>query len=190
MNRSLLFIVTIYLIAALIGWRFVLPVIDLVKAQRTEVKVWQDKLSQANAALQKLQVLKTKYQAVGEAANKVLAAVPSGEDVKGLLVQVEELASQNGLILSSVSFASAAAAAKDEPAAAAVSTGGSSVKSLTITLALSGEYNNLKNFLQAAENNLRLMDISSINFGAAAQAGAESASQNYTVKMNTYYVNN
>lgn len=167
-------------------WQIFLPAYGEVSSLRQERDDWELKLNETRKLREKLGELDKKYSALGSEAEKMAAAVPLKEDISGLLVQFEALSSQNGLILDSIAFSSPVK--KQEAAAAPTSTGGETTlsagaKNTVIDIGLSGTENALRNFLKAVENNLRLMDVSSVVFNVSAS----SEPTNFQVLINAYY---
>lgn len=204
-------IYTIIILLALAGaavWFLILPVYDGISAARTELAVQEKKIKEAEESKAKLLQLQEKYETLKAEEEKILSAVPNKGDVPGLLIQLEALSSQNGLILNSIDFSypaetqktHAAAVDADEsqktsspaggtmalPAALAAAPAAPSVKTLSMNLSLSGNYEAFKNFLKAVENNLRLTDVVFTNF-SYGQSGPESATGKLSVTMDVYY---
>src|SRR3989339_1617169 len=107
MNRPIVIIIIFIALTALVAWQYFMPIFDKVSELRGDLKTWQGKLNETQALSRKLEFLKNKYNTMSDEIERVNQAVPKGEDIPGLLVQLEQLASQNGLILNSVSFAMA-----------------------------------------------------------------------------------
>ena len=226
MNKPAIIIIIFVALTALVAWQYFMPVFDKVSVLREELKTWQAKLDDTQALGRKLESLKKKYDTMTEEVERVSQAIPKGEDVPGLLVQLEQLASQNGLILNNVSFAvvqakksktttvaseegAAADAAKpglataSESGASTASTGSTAaqkssapagVKTLAVDLSLTGAQNSFKTFLSAIEENLRVMDVATINFAGKSSSGDskssssnESSSQDFEISLNTYF---
>lgn len=199
MKRLHIFLLLI-LALVLIGWFLVWPAFQEVFQGREALALWQQKSVQAQESKQKLTDLEAKYETMQEEENRVLNAVPPSEDIPGLLIQMEALASQNGLILTSLNFVypeseKGARAVLMEtgdsgqaPASSAVTLPSASLPAgvdiLTLNLKLSGNYNSLKNFLKAIENNLRLTDVSTINF-SKEKTGSDLGELN--IGLNVYY---
>jgi len=129
---------------------------------------------------------------------KIKKILPVGTDIPGLFSQLQALAEANEIILVNISISEAAeaaaapatsldeegaaepAASAEKPAAANVPAG---LKRLNLALSLAGtgndSYANLKRFLQALENNLRLFDVSAVYFTPD--------SNGFSVNLITYY---
>lgn len=99
--------------------------------------------------------------------------LPAEPDLPGLFVQLQAIAEASGLGVGSISFT--------EPAGATAPAAGQ-VASLDVSLAVSaGDYGLLKRYLTNLEENLRLLDVVSVNFGAEAEGP-------YAVQLRTYYL--
>ena len=217
MNKQLLVLIIFISAVSLIAWQYLLPKFNEVFGLRDELHAWQTKLDETQNLRTKLAGLEKKYAGMADEADKVSQALPAKQDIPGLLIQLEELSSQNGLILQGVGFSAAevkkskAPVVTDESAGAAVapasgaqgiqsqmgqgSTPGnlgagtpSAVKILTVDLSLSGAYSSLASFVKSVENNLRIMDITAINFsGQKGETSAVSANQDFKISLNTYF---
>lgn len=207
MNKQLFIFLIIILAIALLIWQFFWPAFTVVSQTREELRAWQDKLSQAQSLNEKLAGLKKKYQNLEKEVQRVADALPKNQDIPALLVQLEAMTSQNGLILNSVAFSfpetpkKKSAAGSQEPSLAASPAAASTpslsqsssaaalppnVKIVGIELNLSGNYNSLKNFLKAVENSLRIMDVTAVDFGSSGTGGSETM-PTFTVGLETYY---
>src|SRR3989338_10022709 len=164
MNKQLLALIIFVAAVGLITWQYLLPEFGVVFDLREEFNVWEKKLNETQSLREKLADLEKKYNGMASEADKVAEAVPAEQDISGLLVQVEELASRNGLILQDVNFSVVEAKKNQSPAASAAPNipatgqGAPGIKILTVDLSLNGSYASLQNFIKSIENNLRIMD--------------------------------
>jgi Tfp pilus assembly protein PilO len=194
MNKQA-FILTIIILAIIfIAWQLFWPAFVEVSDLRQELATWQDKLKETQDQKTKLVNLKQKYESLSNEEQKITEALPSQEDIPSLLVQVEALASQNGLILDSINLSSLEETKKSKTSTQAspvppVGTLEVGSKPITIDLALSGNSGALKNFLKAVESNLRLMDVTSVSFGESAATAPLTTSGlvTFKVSLNAYY---
>jgi len=180
MNKQGLIIIILGAILVFFVWQYFLPVFDEVVLLRQDLKIWQTKLNDARNLNQKLAELKKKYADLSYEAERAAQAITEKEDLPGLLVQLEALSSQNGLILESVFFNSL-----DDKKNKKTSPSIAGEKILAIDLGLNGSQNSLKSFLKAIETNLRIMDVSAISF--SEQDMSVSLNQNFRVSLNAYY---
>ncbi|MFA5358969.1 MAG: type 4a pilus biogenesis protein PilO [Patescibacteria group bacterium] len=105
--------------------------------------------------------------------------LPAEKDLPNLIIQLDSLAKQSGLALSSFSISEQVSTKKVVDAQQATG----SVKELIISLNLKGGgYNNLKQLVSLVETNMRLMDISSFVF-------APNDSGSFTLSLKTYFYN-
>lgn len=104
-------------------------------------------------------------------------AVPVGQSVAEAIINLEALASENGLVFLESSFKS-----KD-------STGVGGIKTLIANIRVKGSYTAFKNYLKSLEKNLRIVDIIKISFSSeiSAQAGYTTDNVTFDLTANTYY---
>lgn len=181
MNRQGLIIIIFVFVTAFLVWRYFMPALNEVLLLRASAQRWQEELSNTQALRQKLNELKNKYDTIISEADRVAQAVTKKEDLPGLLVQFEQLSSQNGLILDSVAFSY-----PDEKKEKKVTAPSTSAKTLTADLVLSGSQNSLLSFLKAVENNLRIMDVASISFSESD--GSVASGQSLRVSLSVYHM--
>jgi len=162
-------------------WQIILPVYS-------EVRERQEILNGKEAELQKLEEMTDKmnelinvYRERETEIEKVWQILPEEKDVPGLISQFEFLAVQSGLILDSVDFSEVEEIAKSPEETEEVEL---PYKTLSVTIKVTGSYDTFKNFLFSLENNLRLIDVSSINF---ATKGEVSDIFDFSLSGNVYY---
>ena len=212
MKRLYIFLILAAALLILV-WFFVWPTYQNVFVLRQEQAAWQLKLQEALDTKQKLTELKKTYLKLQEDEERIMDAIPDREDLPGLLVQLETMASQNGLILNSLDFTypepekivkapvveeevdisgkkSASSVSVVPSASAAEQVVPSSVKILAANISLTGGYPALKNFLKAVENNLRLSDVTAISYSqqeSSSNLGQVFSSGKLTIGLNVYY---
>jgi Tfp pilus assembly protein PilO len=103
-------------------------------------------------------------------------AIPVGQNTPELLVNLEALASESGLIFSGVNFRQ-----KDLKA--------TGIKTLAMEVKLKGSYPALLNYLKAVEKSLRLFDTASASFIGIGpgQQGANPNQLEFNLTINTYF---
>ena len=122
--------------------------------------------------------LKKSFQLVkAEEVRKIVTMLPSGSDASGIISEIERIALRNGAILRSVKVNAEAdrgavrqraeLAEKTEPPAGIFEKLPAGVGRLKIEVSFGSiNYPVLKNIIKTFENNLRLFDISKIDYGA------------------------
>jgi len=103
-------------------------------------------------------------------------AIPVGRNMPELLINLEALASENGLIFLGVNF-------KPEDLKAP------NIKTLIMEVKVKGSYPALQNYLKAVEKSLRLFDVTSVSFSGVApgQGNANPNNLEFNLSINTYY---
>jgi Tfp pilus assembly protein PilO len=133
------------------------------------------------------------YEDNKESVEKINYIIPSGEDIPNLIVQLEALAFEQGLVLGKIEMT---------PKETVQEGGGDTqqeksvenYKTLTINVSIMGTYDAFKNYLKAVEENMRLMDVNSLNFSSKSK-GEEEVQEitpetqifDFDLIMNTYY---
>ena len=125
--------------------------------------------------LENLQILTSNYQKFSpQEIARLQHLLPKESDIPGLFVQLQALTLGNNIFLAGVSI-------NESPEAAQTKIEG--VKKLSININLVGSagggYDEIKRFLDALENNLRLFDVTSVFFSPD--------SNNFSVNLLTYY---
>lgn len=178
------------LILAFIG---IIVLLDLPKFQdilslRKEIKEQKEKFSGQQNIFAKVEKLTQSYEKNKENLEKISYILPSGKDTPDLIVQLEALSLEGGLVLEGMGFSAPGEEGMLSKAEEARGEEGGAVKNyktLVINLNLIGSYFAFKNFLKAVEDNIRLMDISSINF--SPELRGESQLLKFNLSIKTYY---
>ncbi len=138
--------------------------------------------------LASLKIISEVYQKINPSdLQKFNSVLPDSYARERLFGELEEIISRGGWLISSVTISPEEAAAKapapavdaGDPASAAT-LNNKKVGTVSLQLSLTAiDYSGFKNLLRLLENNLRLFDITSVEFSPAADAA--------TVVISTYY---
>ncbi len=152
-----------------------IPMVQGVLDTRKSIENQQKTLIEKNEFIETVSSLATKYKGNEDVLNQLRFILPNDEDIPNLVVQLEALAVSNGIILSDTTITKAE---KDEnsPIDYAI---------ININLRLNGSYEAFKSFLASVENNMRLIDIDTINF--QAEGVENSKTFDFDVIFKTYY---
>lgn len=186
----------IIIIILILGFIASVVLLDVPKAQsvlnlRQQIKTQEGKLAEKRDLMNIVEKLTASYKEKQDVLGKLDYIMPSNQDVPNLIVQLEAIANQGGVILQDVNI-TVGESQKGESKATEVRTGEtqtgtstSAYRFLVVDLKLLGDYPAFKNFLQALEENIRLMDIESITF----MSKTESATPlfEFEVVLKTYY---
>jgi len=172
------FIIPILLFIAVSVFAFwvLLPIWENTQAMLELKKTNADNLAQRKQLTASLEKLISQYSERAADFSYFSKAVPTDQDIPGLLVNLESLASENGIIFSGVNFKP-----KDLKA--------SGIKTLTMEIKIKGSYPAFQNYLGAMEKSLRLFDVTSVSFSGIApgQTGVSASNVEFNLSVNTYY---
>lgn len=141
----------------------------------------REKLANRKTYLEKLKSLQTEYTKLNAKDLESLKhLLPVGEDIPGLFVQAEALAKDNGLALQNIGVNQPAVSTDKSGKVVKKESAGVGTLSLSMTLTGGSGYEGLKSFLDSLENNVRILDVESVNFSPDGQ--------NYSVNAKTYYL--
>ncbi|MFA6028061.1 MAG: hypothetical protein WC752_03995 [Patescibacteria group bacterium] len=176
-SYSKYFAIGLSLVIIIVGGYFMLwPQYQQLK--QNGVLQYNDTLSQKSERETYLQELEAMKQAEEEltfrAWQNLDYILPQNEEVYLLFAQMEVLAKDNGLVLTSVNISEAAETATPDITAAIVeptTTLPAEIKTVSLNVNLTGgeagqdfTYERFKSFLDSLENNIRLIDITSVSY--------------------------
>jgi len=183
--------VAVALVILFLGWLLLIrPLINSLADIRNPVDIeaaQQEVLSDIDS----ISSLKREYQqvAVGQ-RDRFNLAMPQGRDIPTLLAQLEGVAKQSGVLIQGIDFIGSG----DENNAVKQPAGSTAagqlglpfkVNTLQINVTLgTGSYQQLKSFIAAVEQSIRLIDLTSITFSRDSK-GTESG---YVLNFKTLYL--
>ena len=166
------------------------PMVQGILNSRGEVKSKQTALLEKEAFIKTIEGLIEKYKTNQEILKNLDVILPGDSDVPNLLVELEALAKAGGMMISDIKIASV----ETKSSSRADTAGGEGVvqkqasvnyQVIAITLVVKGDYAAFKNFLQAIETNIRLVDLESADFNATSEGAASLF--DFNVVLKTYY---
>jgi Tfp pilus assembly protein PilO len=173
MNKKIVISLISLVIAGALVFVFIVPLWSSVKTLQREIGVKKQEVSKVEELLAKTRQLQKEYQEVEKEAAKIFLALPEEEDIPHLLVQFEALAASNGLLLESIRFNQPVQEKerisqgfpqsnlqKSSQSKKTLST----FPSLSVNVTVSGTYDAFKGYLAGLENNVRSIDVHSIQF--------------------------
>jgi hypothetical protein len=191
------FILPIILIGAAIAGFFILtnPLYKNIILEREQVASYDEALNNSKALEAERDKLTQKYNSFDpENLIKLQKLLPDNVDNIRLILEIEKIASPYGMVLKDVKYD---ATKKDATSQAiAQKTENSSRKDYdvwSLEFSTQGTYNNFVNLIKDLENNLRIVDISSIQFSSNASMGLNpslSEAYKYNFKIKTYWLKN
>jgi len=161
--------------AAIIFW-VLLPLWHSTQAALELKKGNENNLAQRKQLAANLERLIGQYNERASDLASFSKAIPVGQNIPELLISLEALASENGLIFSGVDFKP-----KDLKT--------SNIKTLIMEIKVKGSYPAFQNYLKGMEKSLRLFDVTSISFNGIApgQVNVNLNNLEFNLLVNTYY---
>lgn len=177
------------------------PMYKEMTALKVQMASYNQALDNSKALENERDKLTKKYSDINpENLDKLLKLLPDNVDNIRLILEIEKIASPYGMILKDVKYD---IAKKEESNSAPVESGAiSQLNNATankdfgvwsLEFSTEGSYQNFLNFTRDLESNLRIVDISSIQFTAGEETSKKaSSSENYKYgfKINTYWLKN
>lgn len=167
--------------AAIIFW-VLLPLWHSTQAALELKKENENNLAQREKLAANLGRLIGQYNERASDLTSFNKAIPVGQNIPELLINLEALASENGLIFSGVNF-------KPKDLGASKDLKAPNVKTLVMEIKVKGSFSAFQNYLKAIEKSLRLFDVTSISFNGIApgQTNINLNNLEFNLSVNTYY---
>ncbi len=195
---------------------FANPMYDQISELKLQVASYNEALDNSKALDIKKDELTTKKNAIKPAdLEKLQKLLPQSIDNIRLILEIEKIALPYGMVLKDVRYSStdketkattgttattATTAAAPQVPGVAVTTAPALKKDYGIWelgFSTSGSYNNFINFTKDLESNLRIVDVSSIQFSSSGNSATNSGgstlqdgSYKYDFKIKTYWLKN
>ncbi len=177
---------------------FTNPFYENVLADRKQVASYNEALDNSKALEAERDKLTQKYNSFdSENLSKLQKLLPDNVDNIRLILEIEKIASPYGMVLKDVKYN---VTNKDASASQTAGTIQGTKNSLgndygiwNLEFSTQGTYNNFINFVKDLENNLRVVDISSIQFSSNTNTGLNpflSEAYRYSFKIKTYWLKN
>ncbi|MDZ4229912.1 MAG: hypothetical protein U1C53_02120 [Candidatus Veblenbacteria bacterium] len=189
--------VTLIVVVLLLGWWFLLrPQWQTLRAL-PELDGFASSRAAVEAELSKLKQLTEDYTALTATDRKRLdLALPQGQDIPNLLAQLEGIAETTGFAITDLGFASGNQAGEGVPVRDEVGnitsplSPGANVETMVQELRVNmviegGEYGALKEFIAAAQESIRLLNLSSVTFTTKSAGSGEVS---YTLNFHTVFL--
>ncbi|MBI2623751.1 MAG: hypothetical protein HYW65_04275 [Candidatus Liptonbacteria bacterium] len=177
--------------AAILFFNFIQPAYADVQALKSEVLVREEFVRNEQDAVKKVQQLISAYNNQAERREFISLVLPLTADVSGALTQLAGLVQNDTL-------GAQAFTVSEEGDSSGWSAGAAAPKdavdltrplgTLSLQVAFTGSYENVKNFLEKLETNIRVFDA--ISFGIAPSAKPNQDLYKVDLRIATYYQKN
>lgn len=189
------YIFPLVVIIACIGVFFAIvkPKYDNLQTIRDEVANYGSSLDTAEQLRISREELIAKYNNIPKAdLDNLKTLLPDSVDNIRLIIQIDSIATRNNLSpLRNVEYSSNSEASSNLSSVDASSTiaPGNPIGEITMSFQTQGTYQNFLAFLSDLEHNLRIVDVTAIDFGEATE-GESGATTNpsYKVTLKTYWL--
>lgn len=185
------YIFLIILIALSLGTLFfyVKPRYDATREIRGQIAAYSENLDTVEKLRTSREELITRYNAISKSnLDSLKALLPDSVDNIRLIIQIDSLASRNGLsTVRNVEYQ----VDQDASSSSAVQSREASSKpysEFVISFQTTGQYKNFLSFISDLEENLRLVDVTRIEFRPMSEATALTGNMIYTVTIKTYWL--
>ncbi len=172
----------------LLGW-LAKPVWDDVQTLRDQVANINGVLATLSDKKQIQQDLITTYNSITDAQlDRLLNQhLPEKPDTGTMLIALERIAAVNNVRLNSIDFKKiepprAAPIVPSQAKTATQKVATAPYQEVTFSFTISGSYENFKSFLRSLEKHIRIIDVTSISFGASTKDA-----YTFTLAAKTYY---
>lgn len=194
------YITPIILIGISIAGFFMLtsPMYKEITALKAESSSFNEALNNSKALENERDKLTTKYNTINpENLTKLSKLLPDSVDNIRLILEIEKIASPYGMVLQDVKYDTITEKTDTTSGQTRVASGAIPIQenkdygTWSLEFSTSGTYFNFLNFIKDLEKNLRIVDISSIQFSSDAGAGlspSSAGSYKYSFKIKTYWL--
>ena len=174
---------------------FVSPLYNGITELKAQVASYDQALSNSKALENERDKLTQKFNAItGENLERIKKLLPENVDNIRLILEIEKIASPFGMALRDVKY-SPNKTSEDSPSGVIQPLAGPSSQKeygvWDLEFSTVGTYANFLNFVKALESNLRIVDISSVEFSSDTQAGSAISTTpvyKYSFKIKTYWL--
>jgi Tfp pilus assembly protein PilO len=194
------FIIPIILIGvAITGFMmFISPLYSQIQTLNIKAASYNEALSNSIALEKERDKLTTKYSTIDpENLKKLSVLLPDSVDNIRLILEIEKIASPYGMNLKDVKYSSNTNASTPQPGQEKLTKSIETNKDYgdwDLEFSTTGSYFNFVNFLKDLEHNLRIVDISSIDFSSSTGGLTLNPLSNdtykYSLKIKTYWLKN
>lgn len=174
---------------------YTLPLWRDTQALSATIATGSERLSTADSLAKSRADLISKYNSIPKAdLDNLTTLLPDNVNNIRLIIQVDSLATKNGLsVLQNVTYTTHDSTTDDPKASAKAAAARPPYEPFTISFETIGTYKNFLSFVSDIEKNLRLLDIQQVDFTPVPPANAKDAPSangliSYKVKVSTYWL--
>ena len=174
------------------------PIYGEISSLRKTSDSYNQALDNSKALQAERDKLTAKYNTINpDDIAKLEKLMPDSVDNIRLILEIEKIAAPYGMVLKDIKYDSSSGAGSSQPTAKSSSTTAAAPKTSygvwNLQFSTQGTYSNFVSFLKNLESNLRIVDVSSIDFSSKDLPGLNPKlpqAYNYTVAIKTYWLKN
>ena len=177
MKIPTMLILALLIVAVIIGgYLLISPKKANVNTIQNQVKEKEQAVTTKEKEAADLKEIEANLKTAQTQVKDIPSVLPKGDQIPELLIQLDALAKDSSLGLNSVNLTPGTETEK------------ALYQTMNISATVIGSYTNLKTYLDAVEKNMRLLDVTSIDFSATPVVPEAKEIFSYTVNMKTYYI--
>jgi Tfp pilus assembly protein PilO len=142
------------------AWKVVAPSYSSEKSRKIEL---ENEVALARQRLEWLDSSKAELAANKELLNQLFVAVPEDSDAPNLISELEAIAIKNSLVIPSIGI--------QDNSQESLETGLSISNTVTISLSVTGNFENINAFINSLEKSVKFMNIQSLTYSNSEESG-------------------
>ncbi|HOV88567.1 MAG TPA: type 4a pilus biogenesis protein PilO [Candidatus Paceibacterota bacterium] len=188
---SIIIIIALFIGAAVVFFTMTWPMLNQVLASNRELAQAKAEYQKQARAVQLAKTIVDQYKNLTDVNQMVSLTMPRTEELYNVLVQLNKISEDSGLIIQSISLQKSSTGTTHPTSSTQVLL--KTPQQMSLTLSLNGTYEAFKTWLEAIETNIRLMDVTNISLAGTSSllTGRETNPTidffNYKVTINIYY---
>ncbi len=165
--------------AVVVYSNFILPAYSDIQILKDKQLADENLLSDQKDAINAVNKLLGQYQSLSDIQNSIAMVLPSREEAPSVVQQIQGIAGINNMTITGLSlqYPPIKAVPKDSLV--------KPVNVVRVTVKFTGDYKNLKAYLNGLETNIRLMDVNSLSIDGGGTTGKTAL--NYSLILDVYY---
>lgn len=169
-------------VAVALLFMYSLPQYEVLKTKQAEKATYENALAQGAEILALKDDLRVQYDSFSQEDRlKLQKMLPDEADTVGSILETDDIATENGVVITSVSDVPEAANSQERVGAR------DRVSKSHAAYEVSSDYQSFVTFITELERSLRITDLSSLSFSAGAEE-AGSGLIDFSLDTNTYWL--
>jgi len=160
---------------------FISPIFDEINILKEQIASTEARLESKRAEIERLKSYEKQLAELVIEKERLDVALPLEPKKEEILVEIDQLVNKSGMSLENISVAEQASRRNHEEKVEAKE------KNVMIKIQTSGSYDALKRLILLAQQDLRLMDVSRINFAPKAEQTSDLTLYEFWIDISTYY---